>query len=65
MRSFKCFNEKHVIAYKGLRPRDLPYNLTKGDDDEDSETEDVENGIRYLQLHLEKALAEVPRPRRY
>jgi len=58
IREFNCFEESSVIKFKGIHDMKLPYNLTKGDDDEDSEDEDVKNGKGYLQLHLEKAVID-------
>lgn len=63
-KTFKLYNESNVISYKGIQPKGLPYNLTKGDDDEDSESEDVKSGKRYLQLHLENALSELAKPKK-
>ena len=61
-RDFKCFNEDDIVQFKGIKPMKLSYNLVKGDDDEDSEEEDINNGKRFLQLHLEKALMDAVKP---
>ena len=55
-RSFKCYAEPDVVKFTNFKPMKLSYNLTKGDDDEDSDSEDINNGQKYLVLHLEKAI---------
>ena len=54
-RVFKCFKEDDVITFNSFKPSKLPYNLVKGDDDEDTEDEDISNGRRFTQFHLAKA----------
>ena len=58
-REFRCYMNDDVIKHKGIKPINLTYNLTKGDDDEDSELEDVQNGKWYLKRHLDNALMEL------
>lgn len=55
-RDFKCYAEKDVLDLTNFKPIKTSYNLTKGDDDEDSDSEDIKNGQKFLILHLEKAI---------
>lgn len=55
-RSFKCYAESDVVDFTKTKPIKTRYNLTKGDDDEDSDSEDIKNGQKFLILHLEKAI---------
>ncbi|CAI2387531.1 unnamed protein product [Moneuplotes crassus] len=54
--SFRCFKEKDTITYDNFKPLKLPDGLIKGDDDEDSEPEDVIRGQKFLKLHIESEL---------
>lgn len=56
-KSFKCYKESDVMKFIDVEPVKLPYNLSRGDDDEDSEEEDIKGGRKYLQQHLEKCLS--------
>ena len=56
-RSFRCFKEDQVLKFVNFKPVKLEYKLLKGDDDEASDDEDISNGTKFMQLHVEKALA--------
>jgi len=55
-KEFRCFEESDVIEYINFTPIKNIYSLTRGDDDEDSDGEDVFTGEKFMIHHLEKAL---------
>lgn len=55
-RGFKCFKESDVLKYKNCEPVELIYNLVKGDEDEESDEEDLQHCQNYLQQELHKSL---------
>ena len=55
-REFKCFKEADVLKFKHCEPVKLTYNLVKGDEDEESDEEDLQHCQNYLRQELHKSL---------
>lgn len=60
-KSYKCYKESDVLNFKDCETTTITHDCNKGDDDEDSDEEDIKYGKKHLQFNLEKTLAEMLR----
>ena len=55
-REFPWYNESDVMKFINIKPDILPQNLVRGDNDEDTDNEDLENWTKYAYFELLKSL---------
>ena len=55
---FPWYKETDVMRFISQKPNELPNNLIRGDNDEDTDDEDLDVCSRYLRVELCKALKQ-------
>ena len=55
-REFRCFNDADVVKFLDMKPPTLSYQLERGDEDEDTDEEDLDRNSNYSIFELNKAI---------